>query len=402
MKISGSDAFGGNELEVTFSRTIERLERGGCSALASDRTYLAPAWIDIQVNGFAGVDYNSPETTQEAIAHSIQAQFATGVSRFFPTIVTGSAERILGCLRNLAQSRSSLPEGLAMEGFHLEGPYISPEDGPRGAHPREFVRPPDLDEFKRFQEAADGHILLVTIAPEWPGAPHFIEELMRQGVVVSIGHTNAGSAEIRNAVSAGASMSTHLGNASLASMPKLSNVIWEQLAEDRLMASFIVDGFHLPPSFLRAAWRAKESSRCLLVTDAAPPAGQAPGIYKLGEIEVELHADGSIRMAGGTRLAGSALSMSDAISNLLQTTDVSLGKAVEAATIHPAVAAHLPGRQRGLAENERADFVRFALRGGRVCIVETWMDGRLVYSAANLAAENFAGHTSASRNRFDG
>ena len=151
-----------------------------------------------------------------------------------------------------------------MEGFHLEGPYISPEDGPRGAHPRQFVRPLNLDEFQRFQDAADGHILLLTLAPEWPGAPRFIEEVTRQGVVVSIGHTNAGAEDIHNAVSAGASLSTHLGNAALPFMPRYPNVIWEQLAEDRLMATFIVDGFHLPSSLLRAAWRAKESSRSIL------------------------------------------------------------------------------------------------------------------------------------------
>jgi N-acetylglucosamine-6-phosphate deacetylase len=383
MKISGADALRGNEVEITFSRTIESVERLAPSGLTKGRTYLAPAWIDLQVNGYAGVDYNSPETTHEAIARSIQAQFATGVARFFPTVITGSAERISSCLRNLARARSSLAEGLAMEGFHLEGPYISPEDGPRGAHPRQFVRAPDLDEFRCFQDAAEGHIVLLTIAPEWPGAPTFIEEVTRQGVVVSIGHTNASAEDIHNAVSAGASLSTHLGNAALPVMPRHPNLIWEQLAEDRLMASFIVDGFHLPSSFLRAAWRAKESSRSILVTDAAPPAGQAPGTYRLGELEVELHQDRSIRLAGGTRLAGSSLSLSAAISNLLQATGLSLGEAVRAVTTNPAVAARIPGRQGGLVENERADLVRFALRGGRVIVAETYMDGDLVFSASS-------------------
>ena len=209
--------------------------------------------------------------------------------------------------------------------------------------------------------------------------------------MVSIGHTNAGAEDIHNAVSAGASLSTHLGNAALPFMPRHPNVIWEQLAEDRLMATFIVDGFHLPSSFLRAAWRAKESSRSILVTDAAPPAGRAPGTYRLGELEVELHADRSIRLAGGTRLAGSSLSLSEAISNLLQATGLSLGDAVRAATTNPAVAARVPGRQRGLAENERADLVRFTLRGGRVCVLETYMGGRLVHSATNAAAADVEG-----------
>ena len=382
MKISGNDVLGGNEIEIAFTQRIESMERVEPSGLAKEQTYLAPAWIDLQVNGFAGVDYNSPETSHEAIARSIHAQFATGVARFFPTVITGSSERISGCMRNLARARSSLAEGLAMEGFHLEGPYISPEDGPRGAHQRQFVRAPDLDEFRRFQDAAEGHIRILTIAPEWPEAPSFIEKVTQQGVVVSIGHTNASGDDIQKAVSAGASMSTHLGNAALPVMQRHPNVIWEQLGEDRLMASFIVDGLHLPSSFLRAAWRAKESSRSILVTDAAPPAGQAPGIYRLGDLEVELHKDRSIRLAGGTRLAGSSLSLSAAISNLLQATGLSMAEAVRAVTTNPAAAAHIPGRQRGLVANERADLVRFVLRGGRVCVIETYMNGDLVFSEA--------------------
>jgi N-acetylglucosamine-6-phosphate deacetylase len=164
-------------------------------------------------------------------------------------------------------------------------------------------------------------------------------------------------------------------------MPKHPNVIWEQLAEDRLIASFIVDGIHLSSSYLRTAWRAKQPSRSILVTDAAPPAGQAPGRYRLGEIEVELHEDRSIRMLGGTRLAGSSLLLSDAISNLMQTTGASLADAVRAATINPAIAARINGRQHGLVERERADFVRFELRGGRVCVLETYLEGRLVFAA---------------------
>ncbi len=387
--IAGIHAGSGDEVEVTFSRNIERIQRVEPRALGGTRTYLAPAWIDIQVNGFAGTDYNSPETSHEAIAASLQAQFATGVARLFPTVVTGPAERISGSLRNLARARSSLPEGAAMEGFHLEGPYISPEDGPRGAHVRSFVRPPDIDEFCRFQEAADGHIRILTLAPEWPEAPRFIEKLTQLGVVVSIGHTDASAENIRNAVSAGASLSTHLGNAAYPVMKRHPNVLWEQLAEDRLMASFIVDGFHLPVSFLRAAWRAKGNTRSILVTDAVPPAGCVPGIYRLGEVDVELHRDGSVRLAGGTRLAGSALSLDAAISNFLQATGVSLSDALSAVTINPAIAARVPYRQKGLTEDERADLVLFTTDSGKVSVRETYLDGRLVFAATNAASSDF-------------
>ena len=169
-----------------------------------------------------------------------------------------------------------------MEAFHVEGPYISPEDGPRGAHPARWVRPPDLEEFHRFQEAARGNIRLVTLSPEWPDATRFIEALTREGVVASIGHTRATSDEIAAAVSAGATLSTHIGNGAHATLPRHPNYIWDQLAEDRLAASFIVDGIHLAPAFLKVALRAKGLERAILVTDAVMPAGCAPGPVQAG------------------------------------------------------------------------------------------------------------------------
>lgn len=385
MKITGIHTESGDNVKVAFSQTIEHIESVQPPDHDGEPIYVAPGWIDLQVNGCAGVDYNDPKTPHEEIARSIHVQFSTGVTRLFPTVVTNSYEHISSSLRNLAQARSALSEGVAIEGLHLEGPYISSEDGARGAHLKEFVRPPDLGEFQRFQEAADGHIVLLTLAPEWPEAPRFIEEVTQQGVVVSIGHTNASASQLRDAVSAGASMSTHLGNASVRTMSRHPNLLWEQLAEDRLMATFIADGFHLPQSFLQSAWRAKESSRSILITDASTPAYCAPGSYRIGQLDVEFHADGSIRMAGETRLAGSALSLSDALSNLLETLKLSLGEGVHSVTTNPAIAARIPGRQRGLSRNERADLVRFAIRDGHVCILETYVDGHLVFERKNEA-----------------
>src|SRR6202789_4226437 len=305
MKCNGIDPGTGDEIEVRFSDSIEGVDP--LLSGSSDSVYLTPGWIDLQVNGFAGVDYNSPASSHEQIARSIRRMFACGVTRFFPTVITGSPESMSAALSNLANANASIGEGTAMEAFHLEGPYISPEDGPRGAHPARWVRPPDLGEFQRFQEAAHGNIRLVTLAPEWPDAPRFIEKIVEKGVVASIGHTRASASQIADAVSAGATLSTHLGNGADAVLPRHPNYLWEQLAEDRLAASFIVDGFHLPPSFLNVALRAKGLERSLLVTDAVMPAGCTPGRYRLGEVDVELHEDGSVRLAGGSRLAGSAL-----------------------------------------------------------------------------------------------
>ena len=170
----------------------------------ADRSiYIAAGFIDIQVNGFAGVDYNSPDAAPDEIARSIVAVFSTGVTRFFPTVITGAPEKMLGALKNLAAARESLEHGQAMEAFHVEGPHISPDDGPRGAHPKRWVRAPDVDEFHRLQDAARGNVRLVTMAPEWPGATRYIEALTSQGVVVSIGHTAATPEQIRDAIQAG-------------------------------------------------------------------------------------------------------------------------------------------------------------------------------------------------------
>lgn len=387
MKLRGLDVSSRASLEVSFDGLITGVDHLIKPLL--DAPYLSPGWIDLQVNGFAGVDYNSPESTHEQLAHSIRAQFACGVTRLFPTVITGSPERITGALRNLALARESLPEGSAMEAFHLEGPYISPHDGPRGAHPAEWVRPPDLAEFDRFQDAAGGNIRLVTLSPEWPQAPTFIEKLVVRGVVASIGHTRASSAQIADAVSAGATMSTHLGNGTDPLLPKTANYIWDQLATDRLAASFIVDGFHLPPSFLNVALRAKGLDRSVLVTDAVMPAGSSPGRYRLGEVDVELHPDGSVRLAGGSRLAGSALQMDQAISNVIRTAGLTLHEAIALATRNPARVGRISSRQRGLNPGDRADLVLFRWDEptGKVTVLATYLNGKRVFTGTDdLAA----------------
>jgi N-acetylglucosamine-6-phosphate deacetylase len=379
MKVSGIDVSSGAVVEVSFDRTINIVDH--LIHPPNDGVFLAPGWIDLQVNGFAGVDYNSPDSGHEQIARSIRAQFACGVTRFFPTVITGSPENMVAALHNLATAKDSIVEGPAMEAFHLEGPYISPEDGPRGAHPAHWVRPPDLAEFQRFQEAANGNIRLVTLSPEWPQAPRFIEKITEKGIVASIGHTKASASQISEAVSAGATLSTHLGNGADAVLPRHPNYLWEQLAEDRLAASFIVDGFHLPASFLNVALRAKGLDRSLLVTDAVMPAGCSPGRYRLGEVDVQLHGDGSVRVAGGTRFAGSALRMDQAIANIMRTAGLSLRDAVTLATRNPARVGRVPYRQRGLNPGDRADLVRFRLDQGQLTILQTFLNGVQVYDA---------------------
>jgi len=381
MKCSGIHLASAEQIEISFDNLIHGVDP--LLSPAPSSVYLSPGWIDLQVNGFAGVDYNSPTATPEQIGHSIREMFRTGVTRFFPTVITASPSAITAALRNLAQAKEQIPEGPAMEAFHLEGPYISAEDGPRGAHPAAWVRPPDLDEFRRFQDAAGGHIRLVTLSPEWPAAPRFIEAIVQQGVVAGIGHTKATTAEIAAAVSAGATLSTHLGNAAHQVLPRW-NYIWDQLADDRLAASFIVDGFHLNASFLNVALRAKGLERSILITDAVMPAGCAPGPYRLGEVDVQLHPDGSVRLPGLTRLAGSALTMNRAVENVIRQARLSLRDAVSLATRNPARLGRISSRQRGLLPGERADLVRFRFdeRTQQIDILETYLDGQCVFRAS--------------------
>lgn len=323
-----------------------------CSGIhAATGESIAAGFIDLQINGFAGVDFNDPHATIEEIGRALDAVLATGVTRCLPTVITGSPAGMLASLRNLQRAKASLPRGRAIAGFHVEGPHIGPDDGPRGAHPVQWVRPPDLDEFARWQEVADGNIRLVTLSPHWPEAPRYVAALTKAGVAVSIGHTSADKDQITAAVDAGATLSTHLGNAAPRLLPKFPNCLLDQLAEDRLSASFIVDGIHLDDAFLRVALRAKGLERTILVTDAAAPAAAPPGRYRLGELDVDLTPDDRVVLAGSSKLAGSALRMDRALANLMRIANLPLMEAIQTVTTNPARLIHLEG--------DRADFVVF-------------------------------------------
>jgi N-acetylglucosamine-6-phosphate deacetylase len=373
-------------LQIDYDETIQSVDELIIPPEIAE--YIAPGFIDLQVNGFAGADFNDPRTAHETLAAAIGAMFQTGVTRFYPTIITGSEQRITGALRNLVAAKrkwtdEGRPEGAAMEAFHIEGPHLSPENGPRGAHPLEHIRPPDIQEFERWQAAADGGIRLITVSPEWEQTPEYVRHVTRCGVVASIGHTKANGEQIAAAVEAGATMSTHLGNAAHSTLHKTQNYIWEQLAEDRLMASFIVDGIHLPPPFVRAAMRAKGIERSVLVTDAVMPATCAPGPYRLGDLEVELRADGSVVLQAEERLAGSALRMDHAIQNSVNFAKLSLPQALAMATSNAARAGRIAGRQRGLSVGEKADLVRFRWNetDRKLEVIETIVAGKTVYNA---------------------
>lgn len=361
----------GEYIAIEFDRTIQSIRQIDPEP---DPLYIAPGFIDLQVNGFVGVDFNSPADL--STCRAVDAMLATGVTRCLPTVITGPRADMHDCLRKL-RSAMLCPRGRMIAGFHVEGPHIGPEDGARGAHPAKWVRPPDLDEFAGWQEATDGNIRLVTMSPHWPDAPDYIAAVVRAGVVVSIGHTSATKDQIAAAIDAGATLSTHLGNAAPRLMPKFPNLLFDQLAEDRLNASLIVDGHHLDDAFLRVAVRAKGIERTILITDAAAPAAMPPGKYRLGELDVELTPDGRVVLDGSSKLAGSALRMDRAISNLMRIANVPLADAIQTATINPARLIHLDGRMQGLVPGDRADLVMFR-KNARLEIEAVYLDGERV------------------------
>jgi N-acetylglucosamine-6-phosphate deacetylase len=301
------------------------------AATQSPRRLGLPGLFDLQANGFAGVDFGDPAVRDDQLLAAAEAIARTGVTRFLPTLITSPFETFAACARRLSRLRSA-----AVAGLHMEGPYISPEDGYRGAHARAFVRDADVDDFRRRQDAADGRIRLLTLAPEVPGALRLVEHAVAAGVRVAIGHTNATGAQIGDAVSAGATLSTHLGNGCASIMPRHPNVIWEQLGEDRLLASFIVDGHHLPPATVRSVVRAKTPERTILVTDATAAAGMPPGRYTIGGQLVELDATGRVAAPGASNLAGSALTLDRAIANTVRITGLPLETVAEMASTRPA------------------------------------------------------------------
>jgi len=290
-----------------------------------------PGLFDLQVNGFAGVDFNAPDLTSDRAAESLDRMRATGVTRCLPTLITSPFEQFAASARLLA----GMPHP-SIAGIHMEGPYISPEDGARGAHPRAHVTPASRDDFNRRQDAAGGRIVLVTLAPEVPGAIALIEHLVATGVRVAIGHTAATPPQLAAAIAAGATLATHLGNGCPQMLPRHPNVIWELLAADAVFASVIVDGHHLPPATAKAIVRAKGAAKTILVTDAIAAAGCAPGRYTIGGVDCDLGADGRVSLPGTPYLAGSSLTLDRAIANTVRFTGLSIDEVIPMASTIPA------------------------------------------------------------------
>ena len=272
------------------------------------RAWLAPALMDVQVNGFAGVDFQSPGLSHDQLLRAVKGLRQSGCTRFLPTLVTRpwpEMLEILASLRTLREHGQELKESIT--GWHLEGPFLSSEPGYCGAHAPEHMVDPKPEHFEQLREAAGDNVLLVTLAPERPGSAAAIRHARTLGIHVSLGHTNATAAQLSEAVEAGATCFTHLGNACPQALDRHDNILWRALDIPELHVSLIADGIHVSPSCFRLLHRAKSGRRLLYTTDAMAAAGVGPGTYALGNLSLEVGADGIVRQPGRTNFAGSSL-----------------------------------------------------------------------------------------------
>ena len=281
------------------------------------RVTFVKSLLDIQVNGFAGVDFQSPHLALEDMERAVAALARHGTLRIFPTLITDDIESLRLKFENLERLRAkSQAISEAACGYHLEGPWISPEPGYRGAHELRWVRPPSIEDFDILQKAANGHIRLVTLAPEWSESPTIIREIVSRGASVSLGHTNASESQVNAAIDAGASFCTHLGNGVPQTLHRHDNIIQRLLARDELTAFLIPDGIHLPPPVLKNFFRAKPDGRVLFTTDCISAAGAPPGRYRLAGTKLKVGADRIVRKPGETCFAGSSLAPDEGVENI--------------------------------------------------------------------------------------
>ncbi len=352
----------------------------GSSIVTSDKMdldvpFIGPGLVDLQINGVNGVDFNNPSITDDHLIQATHYLLSQGVTTFFPTIITNSDHLIIQLLTTIGQAcqRNNLLSQ-CIGGIHLEGPFISKVDGARGAHPLQHVKAPDWALFSRFQKASGNRIKIITLSPEWKTAPAFITQCRKSGVRVSIGHSLATPEQLNDAVAAGATMSTHLGNAVPLMLPRHPNIIWEQLAQDPLYTSLIADGFHLPDSFIKVVMKVK-GDKCLIVSDGTWFTGMKPGLYSthIGG-KVKLESNGRLSMEDGNGLlAGATKTLLMGIEYLVGRGLATVEEAWRMASVYPRLVVNCPSAQL------QSDKVVFTLSNGRFSVARVFKNNELVY-----------------------
>lgn len=369
------DCVSNEVVEITLNDNLVTNVESGISDETSNM-YCGSGLVDLQINGFSGVDFNTYPIAENDFLKVIDTLVKEGVTTFLPTVITNSDEAIMSLLENInALCKNNDFINSFVGGVHLEGPFISTLNGAKGAHDNKYIKAPDWDLFSKFQKASGGRIKIVTISPEWDNSISFIEKCVKNNVIVAIGHTVASPEQINAAALAGASMSTHLGNGAPLELPRNSNFILEQLANDNLTASLIADGFHLPDSFLKVALTVKKD-KVVLVSDSTMFAGMKPGTYNshIGG-DVVLEKGGRLSMKKNNKiLAGAAISLLFCVNKLIKSNLASVGEAWNMASQKPQ---NLLNHSRKM--NESNDMVLFELIDDEIQIREVFKNGTSIY-----------------------
>lgn len=347
---------------------------------STKKLFVGHGLIDLQVNGYCGVDFNTFPILESDFLKVIETLTKLGVTSFYPTVITNSDDNILALLKNIHELCEKNPTIHSfVGGIHLEGPFISKAEGAKGAHDNKYIKAPDWNLFQKFQEASGHRIKIITMSPEWSNSTSFIKNCIDKNVIVALGHTVASPEQINAAALAGASMSTHLGNGAPLELARNSNFIFEQLANNKLTASLIADGFHLPDSFLKIALTTKKD-KIVLVSDSTMFADMKPGIYKThigGDVVLEENGRLST-LANNKILAGAAVPLLFCINKLIKSNLVSMNDAWSLGSVRPK---HLVSNyNKDLINDATTDFVLFELLNGEIKIKEVFKNNKRVYS----------------------
>lgn len=297
--------------------------------------------FDLQVNGFAGVDFNDAGLTARRLDEALGAMLEDGVTGCLPTLITAHPDQLRDRMGALdCAVRESRLGPMMVPGYHIEGPFLNDAEGYRGCHPFEAMTDPDFALIQDIRQNLFRPLLLITMAPERADGIQAVRRFREAGLTVAVGHSSAGYEVISAAADAGLSMSTHLGNGLPQTLHKLDNTLLAQLAEPRLKACLIADGHHMSPAALRALISLKRPENCILVTDAVVGAAAPAGEYRFGGMLVHRLEDGRVVNAGSDGLAGSALRLDQAVRNVVEFQIVEPGQAIRMAgsQAHAAIA----------------------------------------------------------------
>jgi N-acetylglucosamine-6-phosphate deacetylase len=366
------------KLEISDGIIIDIVEINELSG-ESKNLIIAPGLIDNQINGYANIDFSGNNLTAEGIMSATTAIRRDGVTTFIPTLITNSHDNLIKNFRILDEAcRAFSQVSDSVPGFHLEGPYLSPEEGYRGCHPVKYMRKPSWKEFTEYQKASGGRIIQVTVAPEIEGALEFISNCSGEGIVVALGHTNATADQIARAVEKGAKLSTHLGNGCANFIHRHNNPIWPQLANNHLIPTIIADGLHLLPDEIRVFYKVKGADNLIITSDVMYLAGMAPGKYSFLETEVVLTEEGMLLNEELNCLAGASFPLKKGVENIMKFTGCSLSDAIKMSSGNAARIFNL--NDRGELENgKRADLILFERKANQLLIKRTYIKGNLVF-----------------------